>query len=335
MYLVRGELRTAYGIAERLLRRAQSVPDPALLLLAHYALAPPSFRMGKPLLAREHLEMAIPLYDRGRHRPLAFRYGGLDAGVICLSYAAWTLWQLGYPDQALKMGNEALALARGLSHPHSLVFAEYFFDVLRQFRGEVREAQETAESWMALCAEHGLTERLPWATSLYGWAIAEQGRNEEGIAQLQEGLAASRATGAELNRPYLLCLLAEACTKSGRLGDGLSALTEALAAADEHENLHHEAEMHRLKGELLLRQADSNVVEAQSCFERAVTIARKQSAKSLELRATMSLARLLAKQGKRDESRTRLAEIYNWFTEGFDTADLIDAKALLGELSAV
>ena len=163
--------------------------------------------------------------------------------------------------------------------------------------------------------------------------MAEQGRNEEGIAQIQEGLAASRATGAELWRPYFLCLLAEACMETGRLDDGLSALTEALAAADEHENRSYEAEMHRLKGELLLRQNDSNAAEAQSCFERAIEIARKQSAKSLELRATMSLARLLAKQGRRDEARAMLADIYNWFTEGFDTADLKDAKALLDELS--
>ena len=185
---------------------------------------------------------------------------------------------------------------------------------------------------MHSAAEHGFTDYLACATSLRGWAMAEQGRNEEGIAQIQEGLAASRATGAELMRPYFLCLLAEACMETGRLDDGLSALTEALAAADEHENRTYEAEIHRLKGELLLKQNDSNTAEAQSCFERAIEIARKQSAKSLELRATMSLARLLAKQGRRDEARTMLADIYNWFTEGFDTADLKDAKALLDEL---
>ena len=135
--------------------------------------------------------------------------------------------------------------------------------------------------------------------------------------------------------PYFLCLLAEACTQTGRLDEGLRALTEALAAADERENRHYEAEMHRLEGELLLKQNDSNTEEAQNCFQRAVEIARKQSAKSFELRATMSLVRLLAKQGRRDEARTMLAEIYGWFTEGFDTADLIDAKALLDELGTV
>jgi predicted ATPase len=166
-----------------------------------------------------------------------------------------------------------------------------------------------------------------------GWAMAQQGLNEEGIAQLREGLAASRATGAELLRPYHLCLLAEAWREADRLDDGLSALTEALAAADEHEIGYYEAEMYRLKGELLLTRDDLNSVEAQKCFQRAIEIAGGQSAKSLELRATMSLARLLRDTGRRDEARTMLADICNWFTEGFDTADLKDAKALLDELS--
>jgi predicted ATPase len=165
-----------------------------------------------------------------------------------------------------------------------------------------------------------------------GSAMAEQGRNEEGIAQIQEGLAALRATGAENGRPQNLSQLAEACMKTGRLDDGLSALTEALAAAEENENRHYEAETHGLKGELLLKQDDSNRAEAQNCFERAIAIARKQSAKSWELRSTMSLARLRAKQGHSEEACAMLANIYNWFTEGFDTADLIDAKALIDEL---
>jgi predicted ATPase len=203
---------------------------------------------------------------------------------------------------------------------------------------------------IALSAEYGLPDQLAWATTLRGWAMAEQGHHEEGIAQMQEGLAASRATGAELWRLYFLCLLAEACRETGCLDDGLSALMEARAAADEHENCSYEAEIHRLKGELLLRRqaepsgaeqtslrgapgiVEPNTAEAQSCFERAIENARKQSAKSMELRATMSLTRLLAKQGHRDEARAMLAEIYNWFIEGFDTADLKDAKALLAEL---
>ena len=333
VHLMRGELRTALELAGQLLRRAQSAHDPTLLMYAQMARGLTSHRTGEFPPAREHLETAITLYDPERHRPLIFRYGGPDVGVNCLSHASLTLWHLGYPDQALKRGNEALVLARTLSHPLSLAFAQLYLGVLRQFRGEVREAQETAESVIALCAEHGFAAWLALATILRGWAVAEQHRNEEGIAQIQEGLAVYRATGAELWRPYFLCLLAEACRETGRVEDGLRALAEALATINEHEIRHHEAEIHRLKGELLLKQNNTNVAEAQSRFERAIEIARRQSARSFELRATMSLARLLAEQGRRDEARAMLAEIYNWFTEGFDTADLKDAKALLDQLA--
>jgi adenylate cyclase len=188
---------------------------------------------------------------------------------------------------------------------------------------------------IALSIDHGLTDWLAWATTMRGWAIAERGRHEEGIAQIQEGLAASRAVGAELNRPYFLTLLADAYLDAGRLNECFSALSDAQTAAEEFEDRHHQAEIHRLNGELLLKQSDSNAAKAQECFQRAIEIARIQSAKSLELRATTSLAQLLRDTGRRDEARTMLAEIYGWFTEGFDTADLKDAKALLEELGAV
>jgi predicted ATPase len=246
--------------------------------------------MGKFLTAREYLESAITLYDPARHRPLIYRYG-YDAGVASLAYEAWTLWHLGYSDQALERSYEALALAQRLSHPLNLAHAELFVGVLRQYRREVRAAQENAESVIAYSAEHGLSDYWGWATGLRGWAIAQLGRSEEGIAQQREGLAAFSATEALL-RPYFLSLLAETWREAGRLDDGLIAVTEALTAANEHDLRFYEAETHRLKGELLLRQHDSNVAEARGCFERAIEIARKQSAKSLELRATMGLARL-------------------------------------------
>jgi predicted ATPase len=332
--LVRGELRTAHELAERLLRLAHSTHDRALLMRAHVALGETSYYMGELPLAREHLEIGICLYDRERHGPLVLRYGGYDAGVNCLGHAAWTLWHLGYVDEALKRGNEALALAQGLSHPFSQAWAENAVSIVHQYRREARATKETAESAIALSTEHGLTAMLALATILRGWAMADQGGTEEGIAQLQEGLAAMRVTAAELVLPYFLSLLAEACRETGRLDDGLSALAEAQATVDEREIRLREPEIHRLKGEVLLRQDDSNVTEAQNCFRRAVEIARQHSAKSLELRATMSLARLLDQQGNRDEARAMLAEIYGWFTEGFDTVDLKDAKALLDELGA-
>jgi predicted ATPase/DNA-binding winged helix-turn-helix (wHTH) protein len=331
MYLDRGEFLTASALAEQLLR-AQSARDPVLLTYARLARGVTSYWMGKFLTAREYLESAITHYNPERHRPLMYRYG-YDAGVASLAYAAWTLWHLGYPDQALERSYEALALAQRLSHPLNLAHAELFVGVLRQYRREVRAAEEDAESLIAHTAEYGLTDYWAWATGLRGWAMAQQGRSEEGIAKLQESLAAFSATEALL-RPYFLCLLAEAWRETGRIDDGLNALTEALAAANEHEIRFYEAETHRLKGELLSKQDDSNAAEAQSCFERAIEIARAQSAKSVELRATMSLARLLLNTSRRDEARAMLAEIYRWFTEGFDTPALNGAKTLLDELSS-
>ena len=329
VYYLRGELWKAYELAEQLLHRAQSAQDPTLLLYAHLALGDTSLSMGEWLLARDHLEMAISLYDR--ERPMAI---GHDTGVNCLSYMALTLWTLGYPDQALKKGNEAVAVAQALSHPHSLAFAEGLVGYLYQYRREPCAAQETSERLIALSAEHGFPHWMAQANITRGWAIAEQGKVEEGIAQIQEGLAAFRAIGNGTLLPHALCLLGDACRGTGRLDEGVSAVTEAMAAADEHEIHQYEPEMHRLEGELLLSQGHSKATEAQSCFQRAIEIARKQSAKSFELRATTSLARLLAKQGRGDEARAMLFEIYGWFTEGFDTADLKDAKALLEELSA-
>jgi predicted ATPase len=330
VYYLRAELRTAYQLAEQLLRRAQSAHAPTLLMFAYRALGNTCYTMGELLIAKEHLEMAISLYDCEDHQPLASRFTGVDSGVNCLSYAAHTMWYLGYPDRAIKRVDEALALAEAMKHPHALAFAEYFVGRLHQLRRNACAAQEAAERLIALSTEHGFTFWLAQATIERGAALAEQGRKEEGIAQMREGLAALHATAP---RPQYLCLLAKECIETGRLDDGLGALAEALAAADEHENRNYEAETHRLKGELLLRQDDSNAAEAQSCFERAIEVARKQSAKSWELRARISLARLLAMQGRRDEARAMLAEIYGWFTEGFDTADLKDAQALLDELN--
>ena len=330
--LVRSELRTTYALADQLLRRAQSA-NPALLTYAEMARGLTLCWMGKFLPAREHLKSALALYDRERHQKLAASYLGVDGAVYCLAGAAMTLWHLGYPDQAFKQSSEALALAQNLSNPLNLAHAGLFVGVLRQYQREARAAQENAESVIALSSEHGLSDHWAWATALRGWAMAEQGRSEEGIAQLQEGLAVSRATEAGLWQPYFLCLLAETWRETGRLDDGLNALTEALAAADEHEIRFYEAETHRLKGELLLKQDDSNAVEARSCFERAIEIARTQSAKSLELRATMSLARLFHNTARRDEARAMLAEIYGWFTEGYHTPALNEAKTLLDELS--
>jgi predicted ATPase len=326
---IRADLRVANELAEQLERRAESTQKRLHFELARSALGQTSFHRGEFPLAREQLEMATSLYDP--NRPLAPM--GINSGVVHLSYAAWTLWSLGYADQAIKRADEAIALAESLSDPHSVVFAEVYVATLHLLRREARAAQDSLQHLVAISTEHGLADMLPGAIAMNGMAIAEMGGAEEGIKLIQVGSAKLRATGLEMVRPYHLCWMAEACTKLGRFDEGLSALAEALMFADEKEDRYCEAESYRLKGTLLLKQDDSNAGEAQRCFQRAIEIARKQSAKSWELRATMSLARLLASQGRREEARRMVADIYGWFTEGFDTADLIEAKALLDELA--
>jgi predicted ATPase len=281
----------------------------------------------------EHYKIAISIYNPERHRSLVLQYLGLDAAVYSLTGNAITLWQLGYPDQALKKANEALALAHTLSHPFSLALAKSFAGVVHHFRREAPAAQGYSESAIALCSENGTMNFLDYSNILSGWTMVIRGRNEEGFEQIYKGRAPLRESGPELRKPYFLCLLVEACMETEQIDEGLSALEEALAAAEKNQDRNYEAEIHRLQGELLLRKDSSSTSEVQKCLERAIEVARTQGAKSLEVRATTSLARLRASQSHRDEARALLADIYGWFTEGFDTADLKDAKALLDELS--
>jgi class 3 adenylate cyclase/predicted ATPase len=357
VYLGVGEHKTAHGLAAQLLSLAQRQQASSFLLLAHRALGQVLFYLGEPADAREHVEQGLTLYDPQKHNP---QVSGVatDSGVACWSFAAWVLWYLGYPDQALKRAHEALTLARELSHPFSLAFALSFASWLHQFRQEGQLTQERAEALIALSSEQGFPYRLADGTIMRGWARSEQGHGEEGIAQIHQGIAAYGATGAGVQRPHHLALLAEACGKVGQTEEGLSALTEALGIVHKNGERIHEAELYRLKGELVLQSgvrgpeseeenqkakietspqpltpSTQAEAEAEACFQKAMEIAQRQQAKSLELRAVMSLAKLWQRQGKPKEAHEMLAEIYGWFTEGFDTKDLQDAKALLDELS--
>jgi predicted ATPase len=339
-YLMRMELQTARELGEHLLTLAQQVGDPALLLDAHYALGNTLNYLGELAAAQAHFAQGITLYDPQQHRAHVVRYG-LDLGVACRYYAGVTLWYLGYPDQALQRSHEALTLARELAHPFSLVGALFFAAWLHQLRREWPLTHERAEAARALSAEQGFAHFVAGGTIFRGCALAErdpapdtgQGQVEEGMAQMQQGLAAWRATGAEVLRPYGLALLAKASAKLGQLEGGLSLLAEALAVVDDTGERRWEAELYRLKGELLLARSAEHHTEAEACFHQALDIARRQQAKSWELRAAMSLSRLCQQQGKRAEARQLLAPIYGWFIEGSDTADLQAAKALLKELS--
>ncbi len=331
-YIVRAEYRTARELAEQCLTLAQRVQDPVMLLWAHPMLANVLFYFGELTQTRAHGEQGLALYDPRQHRSVAFSTGH-DLGVHCLSYALATLWLLGYPDQALKRNSENLGLAQELALPSVMAFALYWAVWLHHAHQEGQAAQEQAGVLIALAREHGFPWFLAAGTILCGWALAEQGQGEEGIAQIRQGLTAYRAQGAEQQRTLFLALLAEACGKAGHTEEGLAALAEALTMVDHTGECVYEAELYRLKGELLLQSSVQGLAsEAEACFLTAIEIARQQQAKSLELRAVMSLARLW-QQSKRNEARQMLAEIYGWFTEGFDTKDLQEAKRLIEELS--
>ena len=330
-YLVRAEFQTARELGEQLLHWAQRVQAPALFLVAHRVLGQTLAFLGEFSTAHVHLEQEMTLYDPEQHRASAALYGQ-DQGVVCRSWAALTLWSLGYPDQALRCSREALTLAQELAHPFSLAYALCFAGKLCQLCRDVQAAHERATAAMALCTEQEFALYLARGTILQGWAMAEQGQGAAGLAQMRQGLVAYQVTGAAVFRPYYLAFLAEASGKLGQAGVGLALSGEALAAVHQTGERFYEAELHRIQGELLLVRSAENHGKAEASLQQALLVARHQQAKSLELRAAISLSRLWQQQGKHAEARQLLADIYGWFTEGFDTADLQEAKALLDEL---
>ena len=333
-YVVRAKRGESRDLAERLLALAQRTEDPAHLLQARLAGTVTSLSLGDPAAAREHMEQGIALYDPTRHSTHAYLYGQ-DPGVACRSIGAVALWLLGYPDQAVERSSEGIALSRESRHPNTLALAHQYAAILGQYRREGPVVQRSAEAALAIATDHGFSFWRACGLILRGWALAEQGAGTSGIAQLRQGLDAFLATGGGIYRTYFLTLLAEALGREGQIEEGLGVLAEALALMDETGEAFHGAELHRLQGEFLLRQEAAEVAccEAEACFRRALTIAQRQQARSLELRAAMSLTRLYKKQDRHTEARPMLAECYDWFTEGFDTADLQEAKALLEQVS--
>jgi tetratricopeptide (TPR) repeat protein len=313
----RGEFQTARELGEQLLSLAQHGHDPARLADAHIMLGNALTWLGEWGIARLHLEQGLALYNPQQQRPhvLALAY----PGVFGLSRLALVLWELGYPDQALKRSQEALTLARELAHPFSLATALIFAADVHQRRREAHMTYEWAEEALVLSREQGFAFRLAQATVLRGWALVEQGQGEAGIAQIRQGLVAYRATGVAT--PGYLGLLVEGYKNVGQIEEGLRVIEERRGAG-----------LYRLKGELLLTRSSEHQAEAETCFHQALDATHRRQAKSQELRAARSLARLWQHQGKQAEARALLALIYGWFTEGFDTADLQEAKALLDEL---
>ncbi|MBI3245802.1 MAG: DUF2791 family P-loop domain-containing protein [Deltaproteobacteria bacterium] len=343
--LARADYKGAFSLVERCLRFAQNTDDSALLLESHWLLGHLLSFRGDFVLARNHFEKSISLYNPQQHSSHASLYGQ-DPGTVALVRLGHALWYLGYPDQALKRNQEGFSLSQESAHSFTRSIALGSMTWLYQIRREEKLAQEWADATIAFCVEQELPFLLAGATIWRGSAFAEQGQVEEGIAQINQGIEAYHTAGVRWGRSHYLALLAEAYGKGKQFEKGITALAGGLAMAEETGERWYEAELYRLKGELTLQQERQQATatdaqslmpdahgEAEACFLKAIDIARKQQAKSLELRAAMSLARLWQQQGKHHEAHGMLSEIYNWFTEGFDTKDLQEAKALLEELS--
>jgi len=317
------DLGNAHELGAQLLTLAEDIGEPTKLMVAHAGLGVIFLLSGEFAAARDHLDKASP----------RFNWGQCDfSGAFYPSFGAWALWVLGYPDQALNWDREALTLAQAQSRPGVIANALHLATVLHMFLRNPRLALERAEEANAIANEYGTPFELSYASFARGWALTQHGRLEEGIGEMRHALQKPSESGFA-TRPRWFVYLAEACARSEGPDVGLKLLAEGMALMERTGERMYEAELHRMRGELLLMQEAADLSEAENCFRAAIEVARHQSAKSLELRATIGLARLFAKQGRRNEARTMLAEIYGWFTEGFDTADLRDAKALLDELS--
>jgi predicted ATPase len=278
------------------------------------------------------VQQGLALYDPRQHRSHASLYGGHDPGVCCRCYSALTLWELGYPDQALRAIQEALSLARELSHPLTSVIAMYFAAWVHYHRGENHAAAEMAEAAVALATPHGFSPWLEDAARLRSCLTIEPGRGQTAIARLPSAAAVGPAGRESWREVFSLCLLARAYGALDQSEKALAVLSEAVAMAEKHIEGFYEPELYRLKGELLLTQTGEASQDAETRFRGAIELARTRQKKSMELRAATSLGRLLARQGRRDEARRALAGIYGSFSEGFGTRDLKEAGALLDEL---
>jgi DNA-binding SARP family transcriptional activator/predicted ATPase len=331
-HYVRAEYQKAREFAQQSLDLAQQTRDPLLVMLGHWHLGFICFGLGHYLAARTHLEQVISLYQpREHHQPLVLLRGS-DAGMSALAYDACCLWCLGYPEQALRQSQAALALAHEFGHAFSTVdvlcFAGCAFSEMRRDASALKgNAQELAR----LSEGMGFSSFLGTGACYLGEALAVQGQAQEGIAQIRKGIAVRQSVGARCYWSGISGALAVAQTKAGQLEEGQATLSETLALVQEADERYYEAELHRLKGELQLMQPDEP--EAEASFQKAIEVARRQQAKSWELRAAISLGRLWQSQGRKAEAHRMLSEIYGWFTEGFDTPDLQEAKALIQDLA--
>jgi predicted ATPase len=331
--MISGDLRAAKDQAGTILDLAEKLEEPGLLIEAHHLGWNSLSFTGDFVAAREHAETGIALYDRERDHHLTYVYSGHDPGVCCRSFGSLALWQLGYPDKALALCREGETLARELSHPFTLTVALWALGMMHLLRREIGEVGTIGEFLIHHCDEMGFRPFVPVGHIFRGGAAAERGNFHDGISELREGITGMRSTRMKYTLPLFLAWLGELHLKADQIEEGLNAIEEGLAMANEDMDRFSLPEFHRVRGELLMARSAERKAEAEDAFKQAVGIAKDQQAKSLELRAATRLARLWHSQGKTPEARDLLAPMYSWFTEGFDTPDLKDAKALLDELS--
>jgi predicted ATPase len=338
-----GEYHTAQAMGMHLLRLAQHLDDPVALLHAHGMLGIIALHLGDLAPGRVHLEHGIALSERLTGRPLALMNSLWDVGVGCRIGAAWALQQLGYVDQARQRGQEALALTQAIVSPFNRCNLLLFLAVFHLFRREWPLAQQGVEEVLRLATAHSFLFYVAVGQIVLGATLAMQDQAQEGLAHIRQGLAAWHTLGAKLLQPWGVAMLAEGYARLGQPEAGLTALAEAQALIATTREEFYAAEIARLEGELRMQAGaqapdmgagTSPAAAAETCFQHAMGVARRQQARWWELRAAMSLARLWQQQGKRAEAHQLLAEVYSWFTEGFETADLQEAKVLLNALEA-
>jgi class 3 adenylate cyclase/predicted ATPase len=330
-HMISGNLRAADELGRRCLELAQTGGDESMMLEAHHRQWATKFFMGDYAAAEQHADRGLATYNPDDHHSLTYMYTGHDPGVCCRSYSSSMLWLRGYPDQAVERGQEAVALAERVSHRFSLALAEHGLSEVHLMRREPAEARRWIKKWGASSTELMLPLMTSQARFQLGWALAEEGHAEEGIAEMREGIAAMTATGAAMGMQHFLCVLAGALGEHGLVGEGLALLERAFEMVTKSGAKYQLPELLRRKGELLLRLKPCDD-PAENWFRQAVTLAHNEGTKSLELRAALSLARLYLAQARDAEARDVLSPVYACFTEGFGTRDLVEAKTLLDQL---
>ena len=331
-YMADGDFHASHAAGQALLALAGRTGDQDQQVEAHRGLAVTYYFRGEFIDSREHSKKGIGLYDRRRRRAHAFRYDA-DPGVTLHSYAGWTLQSLGFPDQALRESEQALAIADESQLAYAQVEALAWRTALAAMRRSPNEADRFAEQTSRLAADQGFQFYMAHSMFMLGWARASKGDHELGVSEMRRGLEAINDLGTGISVPRYQSMVAEVLGELGEIAEALSLVDQAINLIGETDSRAFEAEIHRIKGDLVRRRDGWNSNESEASYRRAISIARAQHAKIWELRATTSLAKLWSEQGQCPESRDVLVPIYSWFNEGFDTADLMEAKTLLDELT--